>query len=72
MIYDVKSPYFMSFLTTSKHKPTTDEVVEALADIKRKTPGLKPEELAATLRQKYPMWVLDDLNWAELSEKIDD
>lgn len=42
----------MSFLSTSKHVPTTDEVVDALTDIKKKVPGLSPEELASSLRQK--------------------
>lgn len=52
MIYDTKSPYFMSFLSTSKHKPTEDEVVDALADIRNKFPSVKPEELAGRLREK--------------------
>ncbi|KAJ8604510.1 hypothetical protein CTAYLR_000915 [Chrysophaeum taylorii] len=72
MIYDVKSAYFASFLSSSKHLPTTDEVVEALGDIKKKTPGLSPEDLAAALRTKYPSWLLDDMNWTELAEKMGD
>ena len=36
MIYDVNSSYFKSFLNSGKHKPTNDEVVEALEDIKTK------------------------------------
>ena len=36
MIYDVNSNYFKSFLHSGKHKPTNDEVIEALEDIKTK------------------------------------
>ena len=31
-----------------------------------------PEQMAATLRAKYPQWVLEDLDWAELSRKMGD
>ena len=36
MIYAVDSAYYNSFLTTGRHKPTNEEVVEALEDIKKK------------------------------------
>ena len=71
MIYDVNSPYFQSFLSNSKKQPTTDEIVDALADLKRKKPGQTAEELAAALRIKYPTWVLDDVDWVDLSNKVD-
>lgn len=72
MIYDTASPYFSSFLSSGKHKPTSEEVIDALADIKKKFPKQSPEEMAANLRMKYPQWVLEGLNWAELSEKMGD
>ena len=36
MIYDTKGAYFSSFLTSSKHKPSSEEVVGALNDIRQK------------------------------------
>ena len=40
--------------------------------IKKETPGKSPEVMAATLRSKYPQWVLDDVDWADLSRKMGD
>mmetsp|Transcript_38577 Transcript_38577/g.123645 ORF Transcript_38577/g.123645 Transcript_38577/m.123645 type:complete len:85 (+) Transcript_38577:162-416(+) len=71
MIYDVNSAYFQSFLSNSKKQPTTDEIVDALADLKKKKPGQSPEELAVALRVKYPTWVLEDVDWVDLSDKVD-
>lgn len=36
MIYSTSSPYFASFLGSGKHKPTSEEVITALKDIKEK------------------------------------
>ena len=36
MIYATDSAYYNSFLTTGRHKPTNEEVVEGLNDIKKK------------------------------------
>jgi len=72
MIYDTSSPLFQSFLTTGKHKPTSEEIIDALEVIKKETPGKSPEVMAATLRSKYPQWVLDDVDWADLSRKMGD
>ena len=49
-----------------------DEVIDALNVIKAETPNRSPEQMAATLRAKYPQWVLEDLDWAELSRKMGD
>ena len=42
MIYATDSSYFNSFLTTGRHKPTNEEVVEALDDIKKKVRRAPP------------------------------
>ena len=70
MIYATDSPLFQSFLTSGKHKPSTDEIVDALDVIKKEHPTRSPEEMAATLRGKYPQWVLEDLDWMELSKRM--
>ena len=70
MIYNTESSLFQSFLSSGKHKPTSDEVIDALNVIKAETPNRSPEQMAATLRAKYPQWVLEDLDWAELSRKM--
>ena len=72
MIYNTESSLFQSFLSSGKHKPTSDEVIDALNVIKAETPNRSPEQMAATLRAKYPQWVLEDLDWAELSRKMGD
>mmetsp|Transcript_25773 Transcript_25773/g.57776 ORF Transcript_25773/g.57776 Transcript_25773/m.57776 type:complete len:92 (+) Transcript_25773:294-569(+) len=56
---------------TGKKTPTTDEVCDALNAIKEAYPRLEATDMAALLRQKYPMWVLDNLNWVELQERLD-
>jgi len=71
MIYDVNSPYFQSFLSNSKKQPTSDEIVDALSDLQRKKSGQSPEELASALRIKYPTWILDNVDWAQLASKVD-
>ena len=124
MIYNVEAPLFQSFLSSGKHKPTSEEIIDALADISKKHPGSRPEQHAAMLRGKrgaarvwgrggfprrasggaaprrarreysrrgdprriafsdrddrteratparYPQWVLDDVNWAALSDLV--
>ena len=47
-------------------------MIDALNVIKAETPNRSPEQMAATLRAKYPQWVLEDLDWAELSRKMGD
>eukprot|EP00616_Rhizochromulina_sp_CCMP1243_P007954 CAMPEP_0118962966 /NCGR_PEP_ID=MMETSP1173-20130426/1090_1 /TAXON_ID=1034831 /ORGANISM="Rhizochromulina marina cf, Strain CCMP1243" /LENGTH=72 /DNA_ID=CAMNT_0006911277 /DNA_START=61 /DNA_END=279 /DNA_ORIENTATION=- len=71
MIYYLKSPQFAGFLASGKHTPTTDEVVEALNDIKEAYPQMEATAMAQLLRHKHPGWLLDDLNWVELQEKLD-
>ena len=44
MIYAVDSPLFQSFLSSGKHKPSSEEIIAALADISKKHPGSKPEQ----------------------------
>ena len=34
MIYDTNGTYFKSFLSSNKHKPSSEEVIEALNDIR--------------------------------------
>jgi len=72
MIYDANSELFKSFLSSGKHKPTTDEILEALEVIKQDNPKQTPEVMAAMLRGKYPQWILDDVDWVELSRRMDD
>ena len=50
MIYNTESSLFQSFLSSGKHKPTSDEVIDALNVIKAETPNRSPEQMAATLR----------------------
>ena len=54
MIYNTESSLFQSFLSSGKHKPTSDEVIDALNVIKAETPNRSPEQMAATLQTKYP------------------
>ena len=116
MIYDTRGSYFSSFLTSSKHKPSSEEVVGALNDIRIKVRGVflfsrgdaefpfstgiapaapRPEPRAdgrdaetqvsrgaassfGSRRARdqrasffrYPQWVLDDINWAELQNEV--
>ena len=118
MIYATNSSYYSSFLTSGRKKPTNEQVVTALDDIKKKVRSrrvaskpnfhdspppppraqnkhMTPEEMAATLRSKcgsprrprlrptrrarrlgrrrrYPTWVLDDMDWAALSNMMED
>lgn len=71
MIYHHKSPEFQGYLSSGKHTPSTEEVIDALQDLKKKMPGLGAVDLANALRAKHPQWVLDNLNWVELQEKLD-
>ena len=71
MIYSTKSGFFQTFLSSGKHTPTTEEVIDALKDLKQKMPSLNAEALANQLRVKHPHWVLDELNWVELQDKLD-
>ena len=40
--------------------------------ILERNPRAGPEVLAETLRAKYPNWVLDDVNWAALSDAVEE
>ena len=44
MIYLTSSHQYLSFMSTGKVTPTTDEVVEALEEIKKKFPNMAPDE----------------------------
>ena len=39
MIYHHKSPEFQGYLSSGKHTPSTEEVIDALQDLKKKMPG---------------------------------
>ena len=65
------SSQFGSFMASGKRTPSTDEVVVALKDLKIKYPSMDAVVLATTLRNRNPHWLLDNLNWVELQDKID-
>ena len=71
MIYHHKSPEVQGYLSTGKHAPTTEEVIDALQDLMNKLPGLGAVDLVIALRAKHQQWVLDNSNWVELQEKLD-
>mgnify|MGYP001168432742 CR=1 FL=1 len=51
MIYHHKSPEFQGYLSSGKHTPTTEEVIDALQDLKKKMPGLGAVDLANAHRR---------------------
>ena len=71
MIYLVGSPQFQAFLHNGQMTPTTDQVCDALEEIKKNYPKLEATQMAAMLRQTKPHWILDNLNWVELQERLD-
>jgi len=72
MIYDIRSAQYYGFLSSGKVTPTTDEVCDALGEIKKSHPHLDAVQMASQLQIMHPQWLMDNLNWVELQERLDD
>ena len=57
---------------TRPRRRSQEEIIEVLNGIRERNPRAGPEVLAETLRAKYPNWVLDDVNWAALSDAVEE